>query len=143
LRLALTRELADEGRQKAQGELEERQARMQTLVGEAVDAGTPIAAPLVNTFTEVTSSYAARLAAERDRLPPSIVLVLFLASVAASALMGRQQGASGKGECSATVAFIVLVSLVVWVTLDLNQPYRGWITVRQEPLQRLLAGMAR
>jgi hypothetical protein len=144
LRLALTRELNDVAqRQKAQSELEERQDRMQALVGEAVDAGTSLVAPLVNTFNEVTSSYAARLAAERDRLPPSIVLLLFLAAVAATALMGRRQGMSGKGEFAATVAFVVLVSMVVWVTLDLNQPYRGWITVSQEPLQRLLAGMAR
>jgi hypothetical protein len=31
--------------------------------------------------------------------------------------------------------------MVVWVTLDLNQPHRGWITVSQKPMQRLLSGM--
>lgn len=36
-----------------------------------------------------------------------------------------------------------LVALVVYVTLDLNQPRRGLITVSQEPLERLLATMAK
>ncbi len=37
------------------------------------------------------------------------------------------------------IAFVVLVSLAIWVILDLNQPHRGWIS--QEPMQRLLSGM--
>jgi hypothetical protein len=41
------------------------------------------------------------------------------------------------------VLFVALVSMVVWVTLDLNQPQRGLITVSQEPLERLLSGMGR
>jgi hypothetical protein len=57
--------------------------------------------------------------------------------------MGLQQGASGEWHIGATSGFIVLVCLVVWVTLDLNQPSRGSITVSQEPLQRLLAGMGK
>jgi hypothetical protein len=30
---------------------------------------------------------------------------------------------------------------VVWVTLDLNQPYRGIIRISQLPMQRLYATM--
>lgn len=114
---------------------------MQALVGEAVDAGTPIAVPLVNTFNELTSSHASRLAAGRDRLPPSIVALMFLAAVISTALVGRQQGFAAESRPVATLAFIALVCMVVWVILDLNQPARGMITVSQEPLQRLLAGM--
>jgi hypothetical protein len=77
----------------------------------------------------------------RDRLPESIVLLLFLAAVVSVGLMGRQQRASKERRLGATVGFVVLVCMVVLVTLDLNQPQRGWITVSQEPLQRLLMGM--
>jgi hypothetical protein len=31
--------------------------------------------------------------------------------------------------------------MAVWVIMDLNQPQRGWITVSQEPMERLLKGM--
>jgi hypothetical protein len=123
--------------------IQQMQDRMQTLVGQAVNEGTPVVVPLVNTLNEVTSSHASRLAAVRDRLPSSIVLLLFMAAVLSLGLVGAQQGASGEQHPVPTVCFIALVCLVIWVTLDLNQPYRGAITVSQEPLQRLLAGMGK
>jgi hypothetical protein len=109
----------------------------------AVDAGTPVVVPLVNTLNEVTGSHAARLAAARDRLPPSIELLFFVAAVLTMVLMGLQQGKSGEWHLGAMVGFVALVSMVVGVTLDLDQPQRGWIRVSQEPMQRLLSGMAK
>lgn len=117
--------------------------RMQALVSEAIDGGTPVVVPLVNTLNEVTSSHIARLAAARDVLPPSIVLLLFLAAIMAMLLVGSQQGMSGERHSGATIGFVVLVSMAVWVTLDLNQPRQGWITVTQEPMQRVLASMGK
>jgi hypothetical protein len=143
-RLALAKTWRDEALLPIRlGEVQEMQNRMQALVQEAVDKGTPIAIPLVNTLNEVTSSHAARLAATRDRLPVSIVLLLFLAAIGTMALVGRQQGLSGERYLGAMILFVALVSMVVWVTLDLNQPQRGLITVSQEPLERLLSGMGR
>jgi hypothetical protein len=115
--------------------------QMQALVGQAIDDGTTVVVPLVNTLNAVTSSHAARLAAIRDRLPPSIVLLLALAAVLSMALTGRQQGASNEWRPGSTIVFVALVCMVLWVTLDLNQPQGGSITVSQEPLERLLATM--
>ncbi len=122
-------------------ELQRKQARMQALVGEAVDAGTPIVEPLVDTLNALTSNHAARLAAVRDRLPASIILLLFVAALVTMALIGTHQGASGERRHGATLGFVLLVSLVAWVILDLNQPERGMITVSQEPMQRVLKSM--
>jgi len=141
-RLALAKERIDEPQsQKILAQLQQLQNRMQALVSEAIADGTPVVVPLVNTLNEVTSSHAARLAAVRDRLPPSIVMLLFLSAIISMVLMGAQQGASREYHFGATLGFVALVSLVVYVTLDLNQPQRGLITVSQEPMQRLLAGM--
>jgi hypothetical protein len=118
-----------------------KQNRMQALVEEAVNAQTPVVVPLVNTLNEVTSSHAARLAATRDRLPWSIVLLLFLTALVSTVLVGRQQGASGEWHPRGTAGYILLVTLTVGVILDLNQPRRGLITVSQEPMQRVLGGM--
>jgi hypothetical protein len=125
------------------GESEDIQNQMQTLVGEAVEKGTPVTIPLVNTFNEVTSSHASRLAARRDRLPTSIAMLLFLSAVISMVLVGSHQGASGERDFAGTIGIIVLVSLVVWVTLDLNQPYRGSIRVSQEPMERILSGIGK
>jgi hypothetical protein len=81
------------------------------------------------------------MAAGRDRLLVSVVLLLFPASRVAMALTGRHPGASGSPRFGVAFGFTVLVCVVVWVTLDLSQQQRGWLTVSQEPLQRLLTGM--
>ncbi len=117
------------------------QARMTAIVAEAVADGTPIAVSLTNTLNEVTSSQAARLAADRERLPWSILLLLLVGAIVPAYLMGLQQGTSPRPHLSGTVCFVLMVTLVTYVTLDLNQPGRGTITVSQEPFERLLQSM--
>jgi Protein of unknown function (DUF4239) len=115
--------------------------QMTAVVAEALVAGTPIAVSLTNTLNNVTSTQASRLAAYRARLPWSIVLLLFLGAVVPSFLMGLQQATSTRPHLSGTVCFIFMVTLVVYVTLDLNQPGAGMIRVSQEPFERLLQSM--
>ncbi len=117
------------------------QSQMTTLVAEAVGEGTPIAVSLTNTLNGLTSADASSLAAFRGRLPWSIVLLLFLGAVVPSFLMGLQQGKSPRPHISGTVCFLFMVTLVVYVTLDLNQPGSGTITVSREPFERLLRSM--
>lgn len=123
-------------------QIQQMHGQMTDLVAEAVGSGTPIAVSLTNTLNGVTSSHATRLAAVNDRLPLSIVLLLFTSGVASTLLIGREQGAAHDAELIGTLAFILLVTFAVFVTLDLNQPQRGLITVSQEPLRRLLSSMS-
>jgi hypothetical protein len=122
-------------------QIHEMHRQMHAAVQRAIEAGTATVVPLVNTYNALTSAHASRLSAIRERLPPSIVVMLCVAAVLCVALMGRQQGASKEWRPGAALGFIALVCMVVWVTLDLNQPRRGWITVSQEPLQQLLTSM--
>ncbi len=117
--------------------------QMTELVAQAVDQKTPVAIPLTNTLNNLTSNNAARLNAFRDRLPWSVVLLLVLASAVCMVLIGQHQGKSGNVHLTGTLTFIFLVSLVVYITLDLNQPGSGLITVSQEPFERLLMSMAK
>jgi hypothetical protein len=118
-------------------------AQMTDLVGQALSDGTPIAVSLTNTLNEVTSNHAARLAAIRDRLPISIVVLLLVSSIVTTFLIGREQGFSPSIEVAGTLCFIFLVCLAIYVTLDLNQPERGIIVVSQEPFERLLSSMTK
>lgn len=115
--------------------------RMTAIVAEVLVEGPPIAVSLTNTLNNVTSTHASRLAAYRERLPWSIVLLLLLGAVVPSFLMGLQQGKSPRPHLSGTVCFFLMVTLVVYVILDLNQPGKGTITVSQEPFERLLQSM--
>ena len=115
---------------------------MQAQVKVAIDDGTPIAVSLINTFNDVTSSHDARLAAIRNRLPASIVLLLCMSAIVAMVQIGMQHGKLDERELTTGVGFILLVCLCVWVTLDLNQPHGGMITISQEPMQRLLVSLS-
>jgi hypothetical protein len=141
-RVALPKSVVDEASlQRSLDEVREMHQQMQDLVQEAIDGGTPVVVALVNTLNALTSSHAARLAALRDRLPAGVVLMLVVAAILCMIVIGWQQGATSEKHPAAALGFTVLVCMVVWVTLDLNQPQRGWITVSQEPLQQLLKGM--
>lgn len=115
--------------------------RMTQLVRESIEAGTPIAVPLTQSLNEIQSAQTSRLAAIRDRLPSGTMLLLAVAACLTSALVGREQAASKKPSLAGTAAFIVIVSLTVCVTVDLNHPTRGVIRTSQEPMERLLGSM--
>ena len=122
-------------------QFQQMQDRMTELVGEALREGTPIAVPLTNTLNQLISAHAERIGATENRLPASIALLLFVSALLATLLVGREQGYESKAEVPATLSFVLLVSLAVYVTLDLNQPQRGWVTVSQAPIERLLSSM--
>jgi hypothetical protein len=118
-------------------------ARMTDIVAEAVAAGTPIAISLTDTLNNIASTNASRLAAYQERMPWSIVFLLLLGSVLPSFLIGEKQGELQKVHWSGSLSFIVLVPLVIFVTLDLNQPRSGLIRVTQGPLERAIQSMAK
>lgn len=133
--------LPEREERKAIQRRQEMQARMTEIVNEAIAGGTPIALSLTNTLNNVTSSSASRLAAYWERLPGSIVLLLFLSSIAPAYLIGEKQGSSHQVHLLGSLSFILLVSLVVFVTLDLNQPHRGLIKVSQDSLEMVIRSM--
>ena len=55
--------------------------------------------------------------------------------------MGQHQGRSGSVRLSGPLDFGGLVTLVIYVTFDLNQPSGGLITVGEETLVQLLQSM--
>jgi hypothetical protein len=89
----------------------------------------------------VTSNYAARLAVIRDRLPGSIVALLFVSTIVTTILIGRNQGYSGSFDPGGMLCFVLIVSFAIYVTLDLNRPELGFIRVSQEPIERLISSM--
>jgi hypothetical protein len=142
LRLDLTRERPSLGAlEEALAKFGRMHDQMTMLVGQAVSDGTPIAGSLTSSLNEVTNNQASRLAAYKDRLPASIVILLCACATVTAMLIGREQGVEGSTDIAGTICFILLVSIAVYVTLDLNRPESGLIGVRQEPIERLLFSM--
>lgn len=142
LRLGLDRRQVDNVElENALPRMQQAHQQMTELVAQALSDGTPISVSPTNTLNEVTSEHAARLAVVKDRLPASVVMLLVVAPIITTMLIGREQGIAGSSEVAGTLCFILLVSLAIYVTLDLNQPERGLIRVSQEPIERLLSSM--
>jgi hypothetical protein len=144
LRLSLARRRIDDYElENALVQFQQLHTRMTELVGRALSDGTPIAVSLINTLNAVTSNQAARLAAIRERLPTSVIALLLVSAIITTILIGRQQGFAESPEVAGTLCFILLVSMAVYVTMDLNRPERGLIRVSQEPIERLLSSMSK
>jgi hypothetical protein len=56
--------------------------------------------------------------------------------------MGQHEGAVGTVRLSGPVCFGLLVTCVIYVTFDLNQPSGGLITVDQASLVHLIQSMS-
>jgi len=142
LRLDLTRgEFRSSDLESGLAKFDQLHTRMTDLVAQAASDGAPIAALLTAALNEVKSNQALRLAAYEDRLPSSILILLFASAIITALLAGREQGVAHSSDIAGTVCFILLVSFIVCVTLDLNRPERGLIRVSQEPIERLLSSM--
>jgi hypothetical protein len=122
----------------ALAKLEAHADEMTGLVREAVKENDPLVIPLTNTLNEVSSAREARISAIDDRLTTVVVMLLAVTSVVALALSGWRHGALGKPERIGTTLLVVLLGLVVYVILDLDQPARGTIRVSTSPVERLL-----
>ena len=81
------------------------------------------------------------MAAVRDRLPGTIVALLFISTIVTTILMGRSQGFSGSSDLDGVLCFVLLVSFTIYTTLDLNRPEIGFVRVSQEPIERLVSSM--
>jgi hypothetical protein len=145
LRLEVARGSFDAARfERSLQEMVALQDRMAKLVEQAVylkETPGSVATVLVQTLNGLTSSHAARLAAVKDRVPASILLLLFASALAAAIIIGREQGAGGDWHPATVAGFVLLICLVVWVTLDLSDPSRGVIRVSQDTMERLLRSM--
>ncbi len=75
-----------------------------------------------------------RLAATRNIVPETVVLLLLVVAIAAVAIVGYNSGLSNRRQLFAGVTLIVLITLIVWVLIDLDRPARGFIRVSQQSM---------
>jgi hypothetical protein len=141
LRIELTEKSEKPSFKDALRRSDEIEAQMNELVAQVVEDGTPLAGGLTNAFDGIAGSGEERLAAGRDRLPTTVVLLLMSAALVATLLVGIEEGVSGRRHALGAGGFIFLVSFTVYVTLDLNQPERGRFTVSQGAMMRVLSSM--
>lgn len=86
---------------------------------------TMLMVPALNAMLDISTT---RQMGELERVPDSIVLMLFVVSLASGFYLGYTSPES-KLDWLVAVGFCLLTSVVVYITLDLDRPRRGFINL--------------
>jgi hypothetical protein len=116
------------------------QGRIAALVARAVRTlnTTTVHVALVNNLNAMTTAHDNQLQGLREHIPESIVGMLLAFGVFSTFTMGRLPD---NKRPEPAIAYIALVALVFWVTLDLEMPRRGLLRVSQQPMQEVLENL--
>jgi hypothetical protein len=123
-------------------EQSELQQRLWHLAGQSV-AGAPIAtAPrlYIETLNDMIDQQTVRVAGLNNRVPGAVLGLEVIGAAVVVGLLALYLSVLGRGLLAA-VAAAVLVTLLLLVTLDLDRPTRGLITVPATPLELLRESM--
>jgi len=98
-------------------------------------AATQQMIPALNTMIDVTTS---RLSGEKAKVPKSILMMLFFLAAITSFYSVYTEARRTKVDWLIQIGFCLLVSLVVFFTLDLDRPRRGFVNL-DVPNQTIIA----
>ena len=118
------------------------QRRLWSLAGDALASRPVDSAPrlYVESLNAMIDMQTTRVAALNNRVPPSISLIQLVGAAFALGLMAMYLAMFSRGVITVVLA-AGLLSLLIFVTFDLDRPSRGFITVPDAPLVAVRAGM--
>ena len=88
----------------------------------------------VQTLNDAIDLQAKRLAAFRNRVPETVIWLLLGVSVAAAGIVGYSNGLGNRRQVFGALILVVLITIIIWVILDLDRPRRGLIMVSQQSM---------
>jgi hypothetical protein len=118
------------------------QRQLWALAGQAVAASPVDTAPrlYVETLNEMIDSQGVRVAGLNNRVPAEVWLLEIVGAAAAVAMLAFYLSVLGRGLMTVMIA-AGLVTMLLYVSFDLDRPTRGLIKVPDTPLISLRASM--
>jgi hypothetical protein len=118
------------------------QRRLWALAGQAVAASPVDTAPrlYVETLNEMIDAQGVRVAGLNNRVPTEVWVLEIVGAAAAVAMLAFYLAVLGRGLLTVLIA-AGLVTMLLYVSFDLDRPSRGLITVPNGPLVSLRATM--
>ena len=118
------------------------QRRLWSLAGQALDVQPTQSAPrlYVESLNEMIDMQTTRVSALNNRVPSAIVLIEVIGAATALGLMALYLALLSRGVVTVLLA-AGLVTLVLFVSFDLDRPTRGFITIPTAPLVAVRASM--
>jgi hypothetical protein len=91
----------------------------------------------VQTLNDTIDLQAKRLAATRNTVPETVSLLLLAVAIATVAIVGYNSGLSSRRHLFATLTLVILITVIIWVLIDLDRPRRGLILISQQSMIEL------
>lgn len=104
-------------------------------------APNPITATFITTLNEMIDTDAERVAAQRNRIPEEVWLLLIVVAAAGCFASGYGGGANGARSLFTGLFVPVLVAVVMMLIFDLMHTREGAIAISQQPMLDLKASM--
>lgn len=91
----------------------------------------------VKSLNDVIDSQGKRNALLQMHVPEVVLILLFVVFVSSGGIMGYSAGLSGKRMVAPIILVSLLITLIVFIIIDLDRPKRGLIQVNQEVMIEL------
>ena len=88
----------------------------------------------VKSLNDVIDAQGRRNALLRMHVPETVLLLLFVVFISAGGMMGYSGGLSGKRIVAPVVLVSLLITLIVFLIIDLDRPRRGLIQVNPDAM---------
>jgi hypothetical protein len=86
----------------------------------------------VQSLNETIDLQATRLAAFQNRVPETVIWLLLGVAVATAGVVGYNNGLGDRRHAFGAITLIVLITIIIWVIIDIDRPRRGLIQVSQQ-----------
>jgi len=83
----------------------------------------------------------ARDAARLNELPTSAIYLLLAISILSVGTLGYRAGLGGRRSLVGAVLLALVITLIIGIIIELDQPYQGFITISQQSLIELRQSM--
>jgi hypothetical protein len=96
----------------------------------------------IQTLNETIDDQEKRLAALWNRVPNVVPIVLIAAAALACGFAGFVRGMDAKPNAIPVYVMALLMTVVIWLILDLDRPGAGFIEISQQPMLDAAAALA-
>jgi hypothetical protein len=113
----------------------------EATVASALDAHSVPAGLFTRAVNDLIDVHESRVTADRNHVPQAVLVLLYGIAIVAMGFAGYVGGVAGARNRVPVLLMTLTVVMVITLVMDLDRPRRGMVTVSQQPMLDLIAGM--
>ena len=103
-----------------------------------IDARPVTSGVFIKSLNDLIDSQNKRTALLQLNVPEAILIILFIAFISSGGIMGYSAGLNGNRVITPITLVSLLITLIVYMIIDLDRPKRGIIQINQNVLSELV-----